>query len=294
MWSHDSEYNNLLKNILAEGKPHSDRTGVGTLSLFGQTLRFDLNEGFPVLTTKKLAWKAVVGELLWFLEGNTDERRLAELTYGKTRSELVNKTTIWTANANDQGVKLGYQNDDLYKELGPVYGYQWRHFDSKEDQIRNLLHNLKTNPDSRRIVLSSWNPNHTKAMALPPCHLMAIFRVYDNKLSCSMTQRSADSFLGIPFNIASYALLTHLLARECGFGVGELVLHLVDAHIYTNHLEQVKTQLSRVPYNSPTLRIDDSFDLTECLDSSFNLNASSLITLENYQHHPAIFAPMAV
>ena len=232
------DYERLLRIIIESGEDVDDRTGTGTRSIFGHQMRFDLREGFPAVTTKKLAWKSVVAELLWFLEGSTDERRLAELTYGKDRKELVNKQTIWTANANAQGKALGYADG----ELGPVYGFQWRGFNEignewpgssyGTDQIKWLLNEIKTNPNSRRLILSAWNPNQINFMALPPCHVMAQFRVYKGKLSCQMYQRSADVFLGVPFNIASYALLTHIIARECGLGVGDLVHTIGDAHIY--------------------------------------------------------------
>ena len=286
------QYHKLLEDILEHGEDVNDRTGVGTRSIFGYQMRFDLSAGFPAVTTKKLAWKAVVGELLWFLEGSTDERRLAELTYGKDRTELVGKSTIWTANADAQGKDLGYEHHDLYKGLGPVYGYQWRNFDGHRgmDQIEWLLNEIRTNPDSRRLILSAWNPNQINAMALPPCHTFAQFRVYNGRLSCQMYQRSADAFLGVPFNIASYALLTHIFARECDLEVGDFVHTIGDAHIYTNHFDQVKEQLSREEFPLPTLNIDENFKLTD----QFDIGAVSMFTLENYKYHQAIKADMAV
>ena len=261
-------------------------------------MRFDLREGFPAVTTKKLAWKSVVAELLWFLEGSTDERRLAELTYGKDRKELVNKQTIWTANANAQGKALGYADG----ELGPVYGFQWRGFNEignewpgssyGTDQIKWLLNEIKTNPNSRRLILSAWNPNQINFMALPPCHVMAQFRVYKGKLSCQMYQRSADVFLGVPFNIASYALLTHIIARECGLGVGDLVHTIGDAHIYQNHIDQVNEQLSRAAYPAPTLVIENEFELQ--LISAYDNDTASKFKLTNYLHHDTIKAKMAI
>lgn len=294
------QYHKLLEDILEHGEDVNDRTGVGTRSIFGYQMRFDLNKGFPAVTTKKLAWRSVVGELLWFLEGSTDERRLAELTYGKYREELVDKTTIWTANADKQGVALGHYNDEYIKDLGPVYGAQWRKFSyfggdpSGEDQIVNVISEIKKNPGSRRLVISAWNPMLLHDMALPPCHLLMHFRVYDGKLNCLMYQRSADAFLGVPFNIASYALLTHMIASECNLQVGEFVHSIGDAHIYHNHFDQVREQLSRDEFPLPRLHIDDSFDLTSRLTGRFELTDASLFTLLNYQHHDTIKASMAV
>jgi len=263
-------------------------------------MRFDLSAGFPAVTTKKLAWKAVVGEILWFLEGSTDERRLAELTFGKPRDDLIGKSTIWTANADSQGKALGYVNTDLVKELGPVYGGQWRRFnyyDSPtvgEDQISGIINQLHHHQDSRRIILSAWNPMVLHKMALPPCHTFAQFRVYNGKLSCQMYQRSADAFLGVPFNIASYALLTHILAREVGLQVGDYVHTIGDAHIYSNHFDQVKEQLSREEYPLPSLMIGDDFDLMDRLRGKFRLEDASYFKLVGYQSHDAIKAQMAV
>src|SRR6056300_870721 len=242
------QYLDALQTILDQGEDVDDRTGVGTRTIFGYQMRFNLQDGFPAVTTKKLAWRSVVGELLWFLEGSTDERRLAEITFEKSREELTDKTTIWTANADKQGVDLGYRNDDLYKELGPVYGSQWRDFNGEGfDQIHYIIRQLTTDPDSRRIILSAWNPNELEDMALPPCHTLSQFKVINGKLSCQMYQRSADMFLGVPFNIASYSLLTHMLAQICGLEVGEFIWTGGDCHIYSNHMEQVKQQLEREP-----------------------------------------------
>lgn len=261
-------------------------------------MRFDLSAGFPAVTTKKLAWKAVVGELLWFLEGSTDERRLAELTFGKDRTELVGKSTIWTANADTQGKALGYLNNDFYKELGPVYGFQWRKFcgtSSKHgDQVTEIIEQIRTNPDSRRIILSAWNPLQTPDMALPPCHYAAQFRVINGKLSCMLTQRSGDAFLGIPFNIASYALLTHIFARESGLEVGELIHTIGDAHIYFNHFDQVREQLSREEYPLPQLNISDDFSLTRGLFDEYRIDETKHFKLTNYKSHDTIKAIMAV
>ena len=289
------QYHKLLEDILQDGEAVNDRTGVGTKSIFGYQMRFNLQHGFPAVTTKKLAWKAVVGELLWFLEGSTDERRLAEITFEKHRVDLVDKTTIWTANADAQGKALGYYNDSFTKLLGPVYGAQWRNFNGQGcDQILWLVSQIRTNPDSRRLILSAWNPVQITDMALPPCHTFAQFRVINGRLNCQMYQRSADAFLGVPFNIASYALLTHIIARECNLEVGDYVHTIGDAHIYNNHLDQVQEQLAREPYQLPVLRIDDSFDLLSGLTSHFDRNVVSKFTLINYRSHNSIKAVMAV
>ena len=250
------QYLEALEYVLENGEVTTDRTGVGTRSVFGYQMRFDLREGFPAVTTKKLAWKAVVGELLWFLEGSTDERRLAEITYGKHRVELVDRSTIWTANADAQGKALGYLNNDFTKELGPVYGSQWRNFNgSGYDQIADVIRQIRGNPDSRRIILSAWNPVQLSEMALPPCHVLAQFRVVNSKLSCHLYQRSADIALGVPFNIASYALLTHMIANHCKLKVGDFIHSIGDAHIYENHIEGVKLQLQRTPRKLPQLKM---------------------------------------
>lgn len=284
------QYLDALKHILENGEDVSDRTGVGTRSVFGYQMRFNLQDGFPAVTTKKLAWKAVVGELLWFLEGSEDERRLAEITFGMDREDLIGKNTIWTANADNQGKKLGYENTSTVKYLGPVYGRQWRNFNDQEcDQIQTVINQLKNDPDSRRIILSAWNPVQLDQMALPPCHTLAQFRVMNGKLSCQMYQRSADMFLGVPFNIASYALLTHMLAKITGLQVGEFIWAGGDCHIYSNHFEQVKEQLSRDPQTLPLLNMPDFEDL-ESLLCTF----PEMYKLENYKPMDSIPAPMAV
>ena len=290
------QYLDALNYIMDNGEEVSDRTGVGTLSVFGYQVRFNLQEGFPAVTTKKLAWRSVVGELLWFLEGGTDERRLAEITFNKDRTDLVHKKTIWTANADAQGVELGYINNDLIKELGPVYGHQWRHFDGtdedislKTDQITWLINEIKNNPDSRRMILSAWNPNQINEMALPPCHTMAQFRVMNGKLSCQLYQRSADMFLGVPFNIASYSLLTHMLAQLCDLKVGSFVWVGGDCHIYKNHKKQVHEQLKRAPKNLPNLQMPSFSNLDELLQSRPND-----YILKNYDPMDSIKAPMAI
>jgi len=290
------QYHKLLEDILEYGQETADRTGVGTKSIFGYQMRFNLQDGFPAVTTKRLAWRSVVGELLWFLEGSTDERRLAEITFGKDRKDLVGRNTIWTANADAQGKSLGYENHDLYKGLGPVYGSQWRNFGGHKgtDQIQWLLNEIRTNPDSRRLVLSAWNPNQLSQMALPPCHYAAQFRVTNGKLNCMLTMRSNDVFLGAPFNIASYALLTHIIARECDLDVGDFVHTIGDAHIYLNHIDQVKEQLSRTEYPLPKLEIVNDFILSDGLENKFDIDSVDMFTLKNYQCHPTIKAPMAV
>jgi len=276
------QYNDTLRNILKNGTKKTDRTGVGTISIFGQHMRFNLQHGFPATTTKKLAWRAVVGELLWFLEGSTNERRLCEITYG-TRD--ISKNTIWTANANNQGVQLGYRNDDYVKELGPVYGHQWRNFGGV-DQITELIHNLKNNPDGRRHIISAWNPPELNKMALPPCHVLSQFDVTNGKLSCQLYQRSCDMFLGVPFNIASYSLLTHILAKECGYEVGDFIWTGGDCHIYLNHIDAVNEQLTREEKTLPTLYITKY--------KSINSYTVDDFILDNYNPHPSIKGEMAV
>lgn len=290
------QYHEALEYILENGEDVSDRTGVGTRTVFGYQMRFDLRKGFPAVTTKKLAWRSVVGELLWFLEGDTDERRLAEITFEKDRTELFDKTTIWTANADAQGVALGYVNTPMMKNLGPVYGSQWRSFNRLNerdlqgaDQIEWLINEIKTNSDSRRLILSAWNPNQINKMALPPCHTMAQFRVLNGRLSCQMYQRSADMFLGVPFNIASYSLLTHMFAQICGLEVGEFIHTIGDAHIYSNHMEQVKEQIAREPRALPRLQMPDFRNLKEVLESK-----PSDYVLVGYNPMDSIKAPMAV
>ena len=284
------QYLDALQHILDNGEDVSDRTGVGTRTVFGYQMRFNLQEGFPAVTTKKLAWRSVVGELLWFLEGSTDERRLAEITFEQPRNLLVGKKTIWTANADSQGAALGYRNDGLVKELGPVYGSQWRDFNGNGvDQIAQIIDQLKNDPHSRRIILSAWNPTELEMMALPPCHTMAQFKVINGKLSCQLYQRSADMFLGVPFNIASYSLLTHMLAQICDLEVGEFVWTGGDCHIYNNHFEQVKQQLERTPKACPTLKMPNFSTLEELLETK-----TSEYELLNYDPMPSIKAPMAV
>jgi thymidylate synthase len=301
------QYLNALQQVLEQGEVREDRTGVGTISLFGMQQRYDLSKSFPAVTTKKLAWKACVGELLWFIEGSGNERRLAELTHGTAEG----KSTIWTPNAQAPywKPKATYEGD-----LGRVYGVQWRHWQTpvvhraesyrddfgsyyhrggsveikETDQLRQLIEGIKQDPYGRRHILSAWNPGELDQMALPPCHVFAQFYVSkEGKLSCQMYQRSCDMFLGVPFNIASYSLLTHLIARTCDLAVGEFVHVLGDAHIYLNHVEQVKEQVNREPLPAPQLwlnpEITDIFKFT-----------MADIKLENYTSHDAIRAEMAV
>jgi thymidylate synthase len=262
------QYLDLMQRILDEGVPKSDRTGTGTRSIFGHQMRFDLAEGFPLATTKKLHLKSIIYELLWFLRGDTNVRYLNE-----------HGVTIWDDWANERG------------ELGPVYGHQWRSWPGRGgkaiDQIAEVVEQIRTNPDSRRLIVSAWNVADVQSMALPPCHLLFQFYVADGRLSCQMYQRSADVFLGVPFNIASYALLTMMMAQVTGLAPGEFVHTFGDAHLYDNHLEQARLQLTREPRPLPKLRIDPS--VTSIFDFEYEH-----FRLENYAPHPHIPAPVAV
>jgi thymidylate synthase len=261
-------YLDLMQTILDRGAKKSDRTGTGTLSIFGHQMRFDLGAGFPLVTTKKLHLRSIIYELLWFLAGDTNVRFLNE-----------NKVTIWDEWADANG------------ELGPVYGYQWRSWPAADgrhiDQIANVLSDIRRNPDSRRHVVSAWNVGDLDKMALQPCHALFQFYVADGRLSCQMYQRSADVFLGVPFNIASYALLTMMVAQVTNLQPGEFIHTLGDAHLYTNHLEQAREQLTREPRPLPTMTLNP--DVRSLFDFKF-----SDFTLENYDPHPAIKAPIAV
>ena len=261
------QYLDLLTRVLDEGTTKSDRTGTGTLSVFGHQMRFDLAEGFPAVTTKRLHMRSVTGELLWFLRGATNVGWLQE-----------RGISIWDEWADEAG------------ELGPVYGHQWRSWPTPDgrsvDQIAAVIEQIRTNPDSRRHIVSAWNVGDLEAMALPPCHALFQFYVADGKLSCQLYQRSADLFLGVPFNIASYALLTHMVAAQAGLEVGEFVWTGGDCHIYDNHVEQVRTQLERDPYPYPSLRLAPR-------ESIFDYEFED-VEVVGYQHHPAIKAPVAV
>jgi thymidylate synthase len=285
-------YLELLKEILDYGEEKSDRTGVGTIGLFGKQLRFNLQDGFPAVTTKKLAWKGVVSELLWFLEGSDDERRLAEIRFNDSRENLTDQSkfsTIWTDNADNQGVSLGYANSETEKRLGPIYGVQWRNWGGK-DQIKELIKNLKHNPHSRRHILTAWNVGEIDQMALPPCHVMSQFYVTNkSELSCHMYQRSADMFLGVPFNIASYALLTHILASILELKVGDFIHSFGDCHIYMNCIEQAKEQIAREPKILPRLKMPN----IKLIDDLNSLSLNDFV-LDGYSPHPAITAEMAV
>jgi len=284
-------YLDLLEYILENGEARDDRTKTGTISSFGHQLKFDLSDGFPAVTTKSLAWKGVVSELLWFLEGSSDERRLAEIRYNKPRSELKDLSkfsTIWTDNADNQGKELGYINTDTIKELGPVYGVQWRNW-SGTDQIKKLINDLKVNPDGRRHILSAWNVNELDKMALPPCHVMSQYYISNGTISCHMYQRSADMFLGVPFNIASYALLLSILGNILDLKPKYFVHSFGDAHIYSNSIEQVKEQLSREPLPLPKLKMPNISSIDEIKDLSIED-----FKLEGYEHHPPIKAKMAI
>ena len=264
----ERQYLELLAEVLERGAHKSDRTGTGTRSVFGRQLRFDLAQSFPLLTTKKLHLKSIVYELLWFIRGDTNVRWLQE-----------RGVSIWDEWADENG------------ELGPVYGYQWRHWRSPDggqiDQIANVIESIRKKPDSRRHLVTAWNPADVDRMALPPCHALFQFYVADGRLSCQMYQRSADLFLGVPFNIASYALLTLMVAQVTGLQPGEFVLTLGDAHLYLNHLEQAREQLRREPHPFPRLR------LNAAVRDLFEFRYEDL-TLEGYDPHPAIRAPIAV
>ena len=261
-------YLDLMARVLHEGARKSDRTGTGTLSLFGAQLRFDLSQGFPLVTTKRLHLKSIIHELIWFLQGDTN------IGYLK-----ANGVSIWDEWADANG------------DLGPVYGKQWRSWAKPDggtvDQIADVMALLKKDPDSRRLIVSAWNPADIPQMALAPCHCLFQFYVADGKLSCQLYQRSADLFLGVPFNIASYALLTHMMAQAAGLGVGDFVHTFGDVHLYSNHMEQAELQLSREPKALPQLRLDPA------IHNIFDFRAEH-VAIEGYAYHPAIRAPVAV
>lgn len=262
------QYHDLIKHILENGTKKEDRTGTGTLSVFGYQMRYDLNAGFPCVTTKKLHLRSIIHELLWFLKGDTNIKYLKD-----------NKVSIWDEWADENG------------NLGPVYGSQWRSWPTRDgqtiDQIKEIIRQIKETPDSRRIIVSAWNVGEIKNMALPPCHAFFQFYVADNKLSCQLYQRSADTFLGVPFNIASYALLTMMVAQVCKLELGDFVHTLGDAHLYLNHIEQAQLQISRTPRELPTMKINPA--VTEILDFKYED-----FELLNYDPHPHIKGAVAV
>lgn len=314
----DTMYLNLVQHILDNGVKKEDRTGTGTISIFGHQMRFDLSKGFPLLTTKRVPFKLVASELLWFIKGDTNIRYLLqnnnhiwdEWAYKKwvESDEYIgpDMTNFGLRAAQDekfakvleQQMKIFNENvlndeefAQKYGDLGPVYGKQWRSWPTANgetlDQLKKVIDQIKNNPDSRRLIVTAWNPAEVDDMALPPCHAFFQFYVADGKLSCQLYQRSADLFLGVPFNIASYALLTHLIAHECGLEVGEFVHSFGDTHIYLNHLDQINEQLSREPKDLPTLKINAD------KASIFDMELED-ITIENYHPHPTIKAPIAV
>lgn len=260
------QYLNFIKRIIDEGVEKNDRTGTGTLSVFGHQMRFNLREGFPLVTTKRLHLRSIIHELIWFLKGDTNIQYLHD-----------HGVTIWDEWADENG------------DLGPVYGKQWRAWEGRDetvDQIANVIETIRRDPDSRRMIVNAWNVGELSAMALPPCHLLMQFNVTNGRVSCQLYQRSADAFLGVPFNIASYALLTHMIADQCGLEVGDFVWTGGDCHLYSNHMEQATLQLSREPFPLPTLKLNhrDSIEDYEMGDIEFI----------NYQYHPTIKAPVAV
>ena len=308
----DKEYLGLCKYILDNGIEKEDRTGVGTKSIFGYQMKFDLNNGFPLLTTKKVNFNLVWSELLWFIKGDTNIRFLLENNNniwnewafkkwvesdeynGPDMTDFGHRTLVDEDFAKDYKEQMKFFKEKIltddefsnkYGDLGNVYGKQWRNFNGV-DQLKNVIEQIKENPSSRRLIVSSWNPAEVDTMALPPCHSLFQFYVSDGKLSCQLYQRSGDVFLGVPFNIASYALLTILIAKECKLEVGEFIHTLGDAHIYNNHFDQVNEQISRTPYDLPSLKINE-------FQSIFDLKISD-VELVNYESHPFIKAPIAV
>jgi len=273
-------YLEALKYCFDNGDFVKSRAG-NVKKSFGYQMRFDLQKGFPAITTKKLAWKGIISELLWFLEGSNDERRLAEILYEDKRENLKDKKTIWTQNAEADYWRGKAQFDG---DVGRIYGVQWRDFKGI-DQVEILIEGLKNNPHNRRHILSAWNPPELDQMSLPPCHALSQFYVSKNKLSCQLYQRSCDMFLGVPFNIGSYSLLVHILAKECGYEVGEFVHSLGDFHIYEEHFEQVKIQLEREPKKLPSLNFNQK---------KWNEYKTSDFELIDYDPHPKIVAPMNV
>lgn len=291
------QYHELLKHILKVGSQKEDRTGTGTISTFGYQMRFDLSKGFPLLTTKKVHLKSIIHELLWFIKGETNIKYLVDNNvriWNEWPYRNFQKTTAYNKETLEEFVNMIKNDDDFakkYGNLGPVYGRQWRHFEGPDgkhvDQLAEVIENIKTNPSSRRLIINAWNPPLVPEMALPPCHMMFHFYVNNNKLSCQLYQRSADSFLGIPFNIASYALLTLMVAQVTGLELGDFVHTLGDAHIYNNHLEQVNLQLSRTPRKLPTMTLNKDIDNIE----DFKYED---FTLTNYNPYPRIKGKVSV
>jgi thymidylate synthase len=314
----EQAYLDLLKHVLKHGTRKEDRTGTGTLSIFGHQMRFDLNEGFPLLTTKKVNFDKIVSELLWFIKGDTNIRYLLRHNNNIWNEWAFKKwvesgeydgpdmTDFGLRSQRDESFRALYKQEmrrfkqrileddafaEKYGELGDVYGKQWRAWKTSTgetiDQLKDVIGQIKTNPDSRRLIVTAWSPEDIPTMALPPCHTLFQFYVANGQLSCQLYQRSADLFLGVPFNIASYSLLTHLIAQECGLGVGEFVHTLGDAHIYLNHLEQIELQLSRNPRPLPRLKLNPN------VQSVFDFEPAD-IAVADYDPHPAIKAPVAV
>ncbi|MFT4970022.1 MAG: thymidylate synthase [Chitinophagales bacterium] len=299
------QYHDLLKHIQANGFEKSDRTGTGTKSVFGYQMRFNLREGFPLLTTKKVFTRGIIHEVLWFIKGSTNIQYLVQNGVGiwnewpfqsylkqtNLEEKFPKYTEEWKAELKSFVERIKTDDDFAaqYGELGPVYGKQWRNFEGV-DQLQNVIDDIKAKPDSRRLIVSAWNPKDIPVMAksgLPPCHTLFQFYVANGKLSCQLYQRSADVFLGVPFNIASYALITHMVAQVCGLGVGDFVHTFGDAHIYSNHVNQVKEQLSREFYDIPTIKLNPK--ITSIFDFTYED-----IEIENYKCHPSIKAPVAV
>jgi len=318
MSHNERQYLDLLRHVMEHGVRKEDRTGTGTLSVFGSQMRFDLGEGFPLLTTKRISFRLVASELLWFIRGDTNIRYLLEHNnhiwdewafkrwVESDEYEGPDMTDFGLRSQRDEAFRRVYEEemekftrrilaDDefarKYGELGDVYGRQWRRWKTSKgetiDQLKNVIEEIKTNPDSRRLIVTAWSPEDLPTMALPPCHTLFQFYVAGGRLSCQLYQRSADLFLGVPFNIASYALLTHMIAHECGLEAGEFVHTLGDAHIYVNHLEQVRTQLGREPRPLPVLRLNPQ------VKSVFDFRLEDL-AVEGYDPHPSISAPVAV
>lgn len=301
---HDNTYHTLLEKILENGVRRKNRTGVDTIGIFGEQIEFDLKDTFPALTTKRMAWKAIVSELIWFLHGDQDERSLAELLYAEKghilfhdQDELENSMathrTIWTDNVEAE-YWIERKKQQHFADAGRIYGVQWRFWNGPNgevDQIDNLIEGLKKDPYGRRHIITAWNPGELDQMCLPPCHILAQFNVTnDGYLECMMFQRSVDTFLGLPFNIASYALLTYIIASVVGLKPGRLIMSLGDVHIYENHVEQVREQLSRYSCAEPKVRIPQFDDTLPCW---LRMHPDDFV-LENYNPHPSIKAPMAV